>query len=301
MKDVYTIEDLREPEKDADNIFLREEKPARLAVIGDPIAHSKSPQLHQPALDALNLDCTYIRVNLSATDFNEGIDRMKALGFLGCNVTVPHKERALLWAENPDDFSAQVGVANTILFNEDKCYTTDPVGLESALKETLGYHLESGRIFITGAGGGAGSAVSQYFSQNAIGHLFLYNRTPENLDAVYEKIVSSCRVDMTKVSCHGGGQYPASDEISLLINATSLGLKPEDPSPIPEELILSQHLVYDMTYGCENALARACEKVGAKYANGLSMLRHQGAEAFKLWFPVETQNKDVISLMGLNE
>ena len=211
----------------------------------------------------------------------------------------PHKERALAWAAQPDVFAQQVGVANTIVFAEDTCYTTDPVGLERAVLDNLGYSMSGGRIFIAGAGGGAGSAVAQYLVTRDIGHAFLYNRTPEKLDAVYERIINACSVDLTKVSCLGGDNYPAPDELELLINATSLGLKPTDPSPIPEELLRPDHVVYDMTYGCENALAMACKKVGARYVDGLSMLRHQGAEAFKLWFPEQTSNLDVISVMGL--
>ena len=300
-QDVYTIQDLRHPSKDPDNIFLREEKPARLAVIGNPISHSKSPQLHQPALDTLGLNLTYIRVNLQEKDFEEGISILHDLGFIGCNVTVPHKEKALAWAPNKDSFAEQVGVANTIAFSEQKCYTTDPIGFKSAVKETLSYNLDEGRIFVTGAGGGAGSAVSQFIAAHHISHLFLYNRTPEKLDNTYEKILKTSETDMTKVSLYGGSDYPDSNELELLVNATSLGLKADDPSPIPRELIRASHVVYDMTYGCENALSKACQQVGATYVDGLSMLRHQGAEAFKLWFPQETRSANLSEIMGLKK
>lgn len=299
MKDVYTIEDLRNPGK----ALAALEKPARLAVIGDPVAHSKSPQLHQPALDTLyeqtgdpTYMCSYIRVHLSGEEFSEGVSLMQKLGFIGCNVTVPHKERALAWAENPDAFALQVGVANTLIFSEKACYTTDPVGLEKALEETLSYRYEGGRVFLTGAGGGAGSAVAQYMVTRGLDHAFLYNRTEEKLDEVYEKIISATVIDQTKISRYGADSYPASDEVELFINATSLGLRETDPSPLPEELLRPGHLVYDMTYGCENALSKACKKVGAHYADGLSMLRHQGAEAFILWFP---EISDPIQVMGL--
>lgn len=295
MKSVYTLEDLRNADSVSGEIFTREEKPARLAVIGDPIAHSKSPELHQPALDKLELNMTYIRVHLTAEEFDEGLGLLKNLGFIGCNVTVPHKERALAWVGSPSSFASQVGVANTILFEQNTCYSTDPIGLESALKEVFGFDVEGKSIFILGAGGGAGSAVAQYLISKPVGHLFLYNRTPEKLDAVYENIINLGDADLTKLSLYGGSDFPAMEEIDLIINATSLGLKEGQASPISQEHISGSHLVYDMTYGCENQLSKICTEKGANYSDGLSMLRHQGAEAFKLWFP----GSDPSAHMGL--
>jgi len=295
MKDVYTLADLRDAKNDPDDLFYREVKPARLAVLGDPVAHSKSPQLHQPALDALGINAQYIRVHLTAEEFNEGVNLMQALGFIGCNCTVPHKERALAWAKHPDRFAAQLGVANTLLFGEGRSYTTDPVGCESAVREELGLEFQGKNILILGAGGGAGSAVAQYLLRQPVNHVFLYNRTPEKLDDLYQKVINLGDVDLTKLSLYGNGEYPSAQDLDLIINATSLGLKEEDASPIPESFLQAGHHVYDMTYGCENALAKGCKKVGAKYADGLSMLRHQGAEAFKLWFP----GTDPLSVMGL--
>ncbi len=295
MKAVYTLQDLKHASTDPDNIFYREDKPARLAVLGDPIAHSKSPELHQPALDALALNCSYIRVHLTPEEFNEGVSLLQELGFIGCNCTVPHKERALAWTDQPSKFAQQLGVANTIHFADQTCYTTDPAGLESAVNEDLGLDFAGKNVLILGAGGGAGSAVAQHLLRKPLNHLFLYNRTPEKLDDLYQHIINLGDVDLTKLSLYGNDEYPNTQDIDLIINATSLGLREDQPSPFPESLLLSHHHVYDMTYGCKNALAQACEAKGAQYADGLSMLRHQGAEAFKLWFP----GTDPLPMMGL--
>jgi len=295
MKDVYTLDDLRNAKADPDNIFFREEKPARLAVIGDPIAHSKSPQLHQPALDALDLNCTYIRVYLAAEEFDEGVNLMKNLGFIGCNVTVPHKEKALEGTRYPDAFARSVGVANTLLFKDGSCYSTDPVGLESALEQIFHLDLQKTRVAVFGAGGGAGSAVSLHFSQLNVKTLMMCNRSEEKLTKAVFPILEAGEYSKTCLSWFFGGDVPMAEDIDLIINATSLGLSPNQPSPIPSEILRPYHLVYDMTYGCENALSKACEEVGAVYTDGLSMLRHQGAEAFKIWFP----GTDPLPLMGL--
>ncbi len=289
MKDVYTLSDLRQPHP----IFLQEDKPARLAVIGDPVAHSKSPQLHQPALDALGLNCTYVRIHLTAEEFTEGVGLMQELGFIGCNCTVPHKERALEWAKKPDSFASQLGVANTILFPSNECYTTDPIGCQNAVKEELGRDFADSRILILGAAGGAGSAVAQYITRHDYRHLSLYNRTTSKLETLKSKISTAGYWNSDKISLCGAGTFPNPDEIDLIINATSLGLKPEQGSPIPAEFLSPSHAVYDMTYGCQNQLAIDCQKAGAQYADGLSMLTHQGAAAFKLWFP------DTNPVMGL--
>ncbi len=291
MKAVYTLSDLQQP----DPIFLREDKPARLAVIGDPIAHSKSPELHQPALDVLGLNCTYVRVHLTAEEFDEGVNLMKELGFIGCNVTVPHKERALQWAKYPNAFARSVGVANTLIFKDDSCYSTDPVGLENALKQIFHLDLQKTRVAVFGAGGGAGSAVSLHLSQQNVKNLMMCNRSEEKLTKAVFPILDAGDYSKTRLSWFFGGSVPAPDEIDLLINATSLGLSPEQPSPIPADLLRPHHLVYDMTYGCENALAKACKEAGAVYTDGLSMLRHQGAAAFLLWFP----GTEPLDLMGL--
>jgi len=290
MKEVYTLADLREP----DSIFVRDSKPARLAVIGDPVVHSKSPQLHQPALDALGLNCTYVRIQLSADEFAEGVDLMKALGFIGCNVTVPHKERALAWATNPDSFAAQLGVANTILFQTEQCFTTDPVGCESAVAEQLDVNFADARILVIGAGGGAGSAVAQYIARNEYRELYLHNRSEANLASTVKKITDAGFWNAERMHLSSGSTFPSPDCFDLIINATSLGLKPEQPSPILSELLNLDHSVYDMTYGCENALSKVCKEVGARYADGMSMLAHQGAAAFKIWFP----GTDPLPIMG---
>ena len=121
------------------------------------------------------------------------------------------------------------------------------------------------------------------------------NRSEEKLTKAVFPILDEGEYSKTRLSWFFGGDVPMAEDIDLIINATSLGLSPNQPSPIPSEILRPYHLVYDMTYGCENALSKACKKVGAVYTDGLSMLRHQGAEAFKIWFP----GTDPLPLMGL--
>jgi len=203
MKKVYTLDDLLEP----DPIFTREDKPARLAVIGDPVAHSKSPQLHQPALDALSFNCTYVRIHLTVDECSQGLTRMKELGFIGCNITVPHKESALAWSKNPDSFAAQLGVANTILFETEQCYTTDPIGCESAVEEQLGVNFADSRILVIGAGGGAGSAVAQHITRSSYKELILHNRSEDKLSNTVHKIKDTGFWNSEKIHISSGSNF----------------------------------------------------------------------------------------------
>ena len=286
MKAVYTLSDLQHPERDPDNIFLRSHKPAKLAVIGAPVSHSQSPQLHQPVLDQLKINASYIRVHLSEEHFTEGVNLLKELGFIGCNVTVPHKERALQWATLPSPLSKKVGVANTLLFRNSSCHTTDPIGLQRAIQNELKVHLEQGHFLILGAAGGAGKAVAQHLAP-LVKTLALHNRTSSKLTPLRSSLEAQNHLNITY---HGNENFPPTEPITCIINATSLGLSPSDASPLPKDSIFAHHAIYDMTYGCQNALSLAATSAQAQYADGRSMLKYQGAESFKIWFPNETES-----------
>lgn len=284
MKDVYTLSDL-----EATDTLIHNGKVAKLAVIGDPIKHSKSPQLHQPALDALGIDCSYIRVHLEEAEFTKGVSRLREMGFHGCNVTVPHKLLALDYATELDPAAQILGAVNTLKFEGDQVsgYNTDGPGLSNAIKEHFGKNLSELNVLIIGAGGGAGRAVAAQCILEEVPNLYLQNRTASKIDALKEKFSS-----YTKTTLHGGTGFNISDlirdreQIDLIINTTSLGLKESDPCPLPEGILSPKHFVYDSIYSPpETPLIKEAQKVGAQSANGFSMLIHQGALAFQHWFP----------------
>ena len=136
-------------------------KPARLAVIGKPVSHSASPQLHQPALDALGIPATYIRLQVDPGNLRVAFAMMAEMGFIGCNVTVPHKFEAM---ESCTDVSAQariLGAVNTVYFKDGAImgYNTDGPGFREAISESFGLELGKSKTVILGAGGGAGQAM----------------------------------------------------------------------------------------------------------------------------------------------
>jgi len=276
MKHVYTIDDLRENALPVN---------ARLAVLGYPVSHSASPQMHQAALDALGIDVTYIRLEIEPGNVSESFGLMQGLGFIGCNVTIPHKLEAM---ECCDELSASVkalGVANTIHFKdgEIKGDNTDGPGLIKALEEDFGLTVKGANILVLGAGGGAGKAISTQLNREGCANLYLSNRTVSKLETMAENLP----LTQTRIQLLGNSSAEleaVAGDVQIIINATSMGMKPDDCLPIPAQCLTAQHKIYDAIYNppltrlLESASAR-----GAAVANGLSMLIHQGAISFEIW------------------
>ena len=276
MKHVYTIEDLREGTL-PDN--------AKLAVLGYPVSHSASPQMQQAALDALGMDVSYIRLEIEPGKVGESFELMRRLGFIGCNVTIPHKMEAM---ENCDDLSESVkvlGVANTIHFKDGKIYgdSTDGPGIVKALEEDFNISLKGSSILVLGAGGGAGKAISTKLNSEGCANLYLSNRTMSKL----EKMAEGLPQTETRVHLLGNSSSELeliAGEVQIIINATSMGMKPEDCLPFPAQFLTAQHKVYDAIYNPPRTrLLESANERGAVVANGLSMLVHQGAISFEIW------------------
>lgn len=281
MHHVYTIENLEEA--------TTCKKPARLAVIGNPISHSSSPQLHQPALDAFGKDATYIRLLVEPGRVAEAFAKMMELGFFGCNVTVPHKVEAMESCNQISGQAVKIGAVNTVVFRQDGIsgYNTDGPGFMQAVSDDFGITLADTHTLILGAGGGAGQAIATQCALSKPARLTLVNRSLGKITGLAERLreispgtqiktLAFIDPDLT-AACHAA---------DLLIQTTSLGLKQDDPEVIPSGCLLPRHCVYDTIYQPpETPLLKAATRSGCKTGNGLSMLIHQGAIAFQHWFP----------------
>ncbi len=284
MKEVYTLEDLAS----RDLLDAGTNKPARLAVIGHPIAHSASPRMHQAALDESGENMRYIRLDIEPGRVGEAFDRMRVLGFLGCNVTVPHKLEAMEFCEvHPE--AQLLGAVNTICFDEDvtRGFNTDGPGFARAIEETFKVEFASLKVAIVGAGGGAGQAVAMQCCLENIGRLLLVNRTLEKLGTLLERLRWS-RSDFETIALSFDDPALADHCLSchLIVNTSSVGLQAGDPSILPAACLKKEHFVYDTIYQPSvSPLLAVASSVGCRTANGLSMLLHQGALAFQHWFP----------------
>jgi shikimate dehydrogenase len=250
------------------------------AVFGSPIRHSASPAMHNAAFAALGLNWRYVACEVDPKNLRAAIEGARAMNFAGINLTVPHKLLAVDMVDELDGSAKTWGAVNTIKFESGRAigYNTDADGLVNSLREDLKMELHDAKILLLGAGGAGRTAALKLAAENVV-ELFLANRTASKA----EEIAGEIRKQFPNLKISVG--YPKSD-VDLLLNATSLGLKLDDASPLDEKQFSLQHAraVYDMIYKpAETRLLAAAKNAGCKTANGIGMLVHQGAKAFEIW------------------
>jgi shikimate dehydrogenase len=260
------------------------------AVFGSPIAHSASPAMHNAAFAHLGLNWRYLAFEVDPKRLRAAIEGAKAMNFAGINLTVPHKLLAVKMMDQLDESANKWGAVNTIKFDRDSGrmpgplttraigFNTDADAIVAALREDLKLPLRGARILLLGAGGAGRTAALKLAAEN-VAELFLVNRTLNK--AV--KIAREINKLFPSVSVSAG--FPKA-KVDLILNATSLGLKANDPSPLDEKQFSfnQTRAVFDMIYRpAETKLLKAAKKAGCRTANGLGMLLHQGAKAFEIW------------------
>lgn len=289
--------------------------PGKLAIFGDPVAHSLSPQLHNPALQACGIDAQYVRIQVATHEFAAALDAVRNLGFHGVNCTIPHKLAALEACDHTDALAARLGAVNTIVFDENQTFgsNSDGPGFLRAVREAFGIDLGDLRVLILGAGGGAGRAVAIQCALEGPERLVLVNRTREKAESLRAEIApylhdehihaAAQRLQVADWSTEA--LAPLLGDIDLIINATSVGMKRGDPALLPGHLLQPHHMVYDMIYSpARTRLLADAESAGARAANGLSMLLHQGAISFETWFnreaPLDTMRQGLCEAADLS-
>lgn len=283
--DLYHLDDLSSRER----LDAGHDKPARLAVIGCPVAHSASPRMHQPALDEARIGARYVKVEVDPGQVAEAFRRMRLLGFIGCNVTVPHKFEAMAACSEVDPGAVEMGAVNTVRFGKDSShgFNTDGPGFEAAVTEAFGLPLSGLDVLIAGAGGGAGGALAAHCARAGVRRLVLANRSLDKIEALASSIHRHHPGLAVEVLTLRDPRLPAlARDCQLLVNTSSVGLKADDPSPLPPESFTAGQRVFDTIYQPPlTAFLAAAQAAGAHTANGASMLLHQGIHAFRIWFP----------------
>ena len=285
MKDVYTFADLQAWEA----VTADEPVPLRLAVLGDPVAHSASPPMHNAALAAAGLAACYGRLHIHPEEFADALRMLAGKGFIGVNCTIPHKAAALAAVDEADENARRAGGVNTVVVGDDgrlRGFSTDGPGLARAVREQLGVELADVRVLVLGAGGGAGRAVAMQCASAGARGLTLLNRSVEKLQPLHDAIAAFYpRERLALAPWEDAALVCALDVSDLIVNCSALGMQPADASPIPAALLAARHLLYDTIYtAARTPLMRAADTAGARSANGLSMLLHQGALSFEHWF-----------------
>jgi shikimate dehydrogenase len=268
--------------------------PARLAVFGDPVAHSASPPMHNAALKARGLEAQYVRIRVTAEELPEALRNLAPAGFLGVSLTIPHKQTSLPLMDQISREAQLMGAINTVKVVEGKLhgYNTDGPGLSAAIGEEFGIPLRDLRVLVLGGAGGAGRAITVQCALEGCPSITIGNRNPAKGESLATEIHQSLGKEVSSISLEAEDLRVALSSVDLIINATPLGMKTGDSSPLPAGLLSSHHLVYDTVYsGGETALLRQAREAGARCAGGFSMLLHQGVLQNALWFgepsPVE--------------
>lgn len=250
--------------------------------------------MHNAALEALGSDLRYAKIECPPDQLAEAVNLARKAGFVGLNLTIPHKFEALKLCTELDDTARQLGAVNTLLFDGSRTagFNTDGPGIVRAVREVFSFDLRDLRMMIVGAGGGAGSATALQCALEQCPRLVLVNRTEGKAQDVARRAAQLLHTDklegpedrVTVIPLDENALREQLTRTDLVINATSLGMKRTDPRLIPPAVMTPDLMFYDMVY--RPAVTRLLEDArtaGARTANGLSLLLHQGALSLEIW------------------
>ena len=258
--------------------------PGQLGVLGDPIAHSLSPAMHNAALAMLLpthprlAGVRYHRLHITAEELPEALTLLHAQGFAGVNLTVPHKIPALTLVETLSPEARRAESVNTLVRTPTGWagHTTDGQGFLEALRERTGGTTRDRPVILLGSGGAA-RAVAAACLDDGCASLSLHNRDVAKAADLADTLADP------RVRAAGLAEIKASPD-AVIVNCTTLGLKPTDASPFPAELLAAGQFVFDTSYGdVTSCLLRQAQARGIAGCDGRPMLRWQGALAFRLW------------------
>lgn len=302
-KEVYTLADLRTWQgSDA-------QPPVKLGVLGDPVAHSISPQMQNAALQQLKVDAQYARFQIAPNELGEALELMCKQEFVGCNLTVPHKIAAAQLVDSVDASAQRIGAINTIAFREGKLrgFNTDGVGFARAIRSEFQVDLRDLRVLLLGAGGAA-RAIAVQCANAQCERLAIANRHFEKAQELVKQLqpdFSGPRVlgPVARLEAVGWDEAAFRFQIAnsdLVVNATPLGLQAHDTSILSETLLAPHLMVYDTVYAkTRTPLVTAAMEAGARATDGRTMLLQQGAAAFEIWFgreaPIETMRAALVA------
>jgi len=255
----------------------------RYAVIGNPVAHSRSPWIHAEFARAEKQDIEYTRIEAPRDGFERAVREFHAAGGRGLNITLPFKGEAFGYCKSVSARAQKAGVVNTLILDRGFGDNTDGVGLLRDLADHLGVELVGKAVLLLGAGGAAQGVVGALLEAR-VGRLVIANRTEQKAHALAALYAG--------VSARGLGAL-AGESFDIAINATSAGLAGAAPA-LPAGLLGRGVLAYDMVYGRDTPFLAAARKAGARTSDGLGMLVEQAAESFFLWRGVRPQTRPVL-------
>jgi shikimate dehydrogenase len=269
----------------------------KYAVLGNPIAHSKSPVIHEAFAKQTQQSLSYERILVPLDAFAATVQDLIAKGYKGVNVTVPFKFEAYTLAHEQSVRALSAGAANTLIFDGQKIAAdnTDGAGLVRDIEQNLEVPLSGKRVLLLGAGGAAEGVLQPMLAANPA-LLVIANRTLDKALAMASKAAAST-ISSSSITVTGCTfKDLQGQQFDVVINATSAGLT-DTALPISDTVFADGCLAYDMMYGRETPFMAQARANGARVADGLGMLVEQAAEAFYLWRGVRPQTRPVIEMM----
>ncbi len=256
-----------------------------LGVFGDPIAHSMSPKIHNLSLAHLDLNYRYLPFHVRPDELQAALHGFRALGGVGFNATIPHKEPLVAMMDRLDGAAEKIGAGNTVAIGDDGelvGYNTDAYGFITAMGEEHGKNLQEKKILILGAGGACRAVLVALLEAEAC-EITLANRTASRAEALAADFNDHYPQARIKPVPLDFAALPLEDS-DILINSSSLGLHPEDDLPLDAGRLKTHSLIYDIVYSATGTkLQKIAQTHGLPFIGGLGMLIHQAARAFEIW------------------
>lgn len=259
-------------------------------VIGSPIAHSKSPQLHTHWLKSMGIAGHYIPMDVAPEDLAKVIGMLPKMGFVGVNITVPHKEAVMELADLITDRAALIGSANTLIFRKDgklHADNTDSYGFIQNLRQKApGWDPKAGPAALLGAGGAARAVIAALL-EIGVPEIMISNRTRQRAEKLREDFGKRLKV----VDWVQAGNML--EDVATVVNTTSLGMVGKPELRVPLDGLQKGALVTDLVYApLRTHLLTEAEAAGCMTVDGLGMLLHQAVPAFERWFGVRPEVTD---------
>lgn len=270
-----------------------------LCVLGSPIAHSKSPMMHNRAIELLGLDYAYLAYEVKRENLKEAVEGLKTLNYRGWNLTMPLKVDVVPMCDELSDAARLSGAVNTVVNDDGRLigHTTDGVGFMRVLSDN-NIAVKNKKLTMLGAGGAA-SAIIVQASLDGVDTIDVFKRK----NASWDEVKSFCDKIATETGCQINLLDIADAALmkesiatsQALINATNVGMAPDvDSTPVKKELLNPATPVFDIIYNpMETRLMREAREIGCLADNGLFMLLYQGAESFRLWTGYDMPVEDI--------
>lgn len=276
------------------SLFDFDNAPDLYAVMGNPIAHSKSPMIHNAFAAQTGQRIEYRAIQVDEGGFSQAVGNFRANRGKGLNITVPFKQEAWALVNRRSPDAEKAGAVNTIVFNEDGTMygeNTDGIGLLRDITVNHGGRLKGQRILIMGAGGAVRGVLLPLLNEQPAS-LTIVNRTIDKANSLAEEFSNTCKVS-------GCGYSALQDQtFDIIINGTSASLQGDLP-PLPDNLLAAHALCYDMMYGTEPTvfLRWAAQQGAQQCLDGLGMLVEQAAASFELWRGIRPETRPVIAML----